>query len=124
MIKAGLDPKFFKKKRGLLGKIGTGIKWGIIGAIGAAISGLIYLFKEEIVKLGKSIVDGFESVKEGIQIIGDFFTSTFETIKKSLESFAKMIMESPIGGYVKRMGDWFKEKMGGENSLVKIVENY
>ena len=78
LIKSGFDPKFFKKKRGLLGKIGTGIKWGIFGAIGTGLAGLIWLFKDEILASA-------DSVKKSLEEFGTYLTQKFNVIKKAYD---------------------------------------
>ena len=61
----------------MLGKVWTGIKWG---AIGAGLSGLVWLFKEEITKFGDKLKD---SVKE----FGDFLKDKFQFIAEKISAF-------------------------------------
>lgn len=73
LIKAGLDPKFFKKQKGLLGKIGTGLKWGIFASIGIGLAGLVWIFQDEVTMVGKAIGQSIEELKT-------FLTKSFQTI--------------------------------------------
>ena len=86
LIKAGLDPKMFKKKKGLLGKIGTGIKWGIFGAIGAGLAGLVWLFKEEITEFSKSLTKSItelgKNVTDSLQTVTTFLTGIYNRFLK------------------------------------------
>lgn len=109
--KAGLDPKMFKKKSGLLGKIGTGIKWGIFGAIGAGLAGLVWMFKEEI-------TETFQSVTKSITDLGEFLKSKFEAISGIYNSIANIITSSPFYKWGKEK---FDEMTGSDKGLREFV---
>jgi hypothetical protein len=89
LIKAGLDPKLLKKKKGLLGKMATGIKFGSFLAIGAGIAGLVWLFKDEIVNSSKLIGD---SIKE----FGTFISQKFQKIVDIIQPILKFITDNPL----------------------------
>ena len=89
LIKAGLDPKLLKKKKGLLGKMGTGIKFASFLAIGAGIAGLVWLFKDEIVNASKIIGD---SIKE----FGTFISQKFHKIIDIIQPILKFITDNPL----------------------------
>lgn len=80
---------FKRKKRGMLGKVGTGIKWLSWGAIGLSLAGIAYMFKEEI-------IDSAKSVKESITSFADFLRSRFDFVAQIFNSIKTMIMESPV----------------------------
>ena len=89
LIKAGLDPKLLKKKKGLLGKMANGIKFGSFLAIGAGIAGLVWLFKDEIVNSSKLIGD---SIKE----FGTFISQKFQKIVDIIQPILKFITDNPL----------------------------
>ena len=90
--KAGLDPKFFRKRKGILGKIGTGLKWGFFGAIGAGLSGLIWLFSDEIKKFSSSLTKSIED-------LGTKLTDNFEKITTFLSGIYNRFLK-PLGSWI------------------------
>lgn len=127
LIKAGFDPKFFKKKRGLLGKIGTGIKWSIFGAIGTGLAGLIWIFKDEILASA-------DSVKKSLEEFGTYLTQKFNVIKKAydyIKGFLGPVLEkidSVLGKGVGMLGGSDKplsETVStNTDSLIKWVQDF
>jgi len=97
MLKAGLDPKFFRK-RGLLEKVGTGLKWTTFAAIGLGISGLVYLFIDEIKVMGKGL-------KESLGSLGEFLSQKFgifKTFYEDLKAFiGKYVLDNPVVKWMK-----------------------
>ena len=91
----GLDPNKMKKK-GFMSKAGSVVKGGILGAMAISISGLVYLFKEEIVEFGKKILKGIGDIGNLITSVVDFVKGGYEKIMNFLQPMMNWIKNNPL----------------------------
>lgn len=99
------------KKRGIIGKTWTGLKWTTIGL---AIGGLVWFFKEEILKVS-------ESLKEDFKSFGEFLKEKFSAISSIFNSVQKIITESPIYKTLKEQFDKFSSSITEGEGIIPFV---
>lgn len=105
---SGIDPKTLKK-RGFLSKVGSVLKGGVLVAMGTALAGLVYLFKDEILEFGKKILKGIVDVGDIITSVTDFIKKSFEQFMKFVEPVVKWFNESPFIQSLMEKGKSIKE---------------
>jgi hypothetical protein len=116
MIRSGLDPKHLKKKKGLLSKIGTGVKWGIFGALGLGLMALVTMFKEEIVSAAKSI-------SGSIQSFGNFLITEFRNIKNVISPFVDLVLKNPLVQMLKsKVEKLYDDISKGTDSILNTID--
>lgn len=91
-----------KKKKGFLGTVGYILKWGFLGSIGVAISGLVWLFYEEVSSFGKKII-------ENLVVFGDSITKLTNFVKTMFERVKNFLKDSPLGKVYEDITKWFND---------------
>lgn len=117
LIKAGLDPKFFKKKKGLIGKVATGLKWGVLGAIGLGLSGLVWLFSDEIKKFADSLKTQFEGLTS-------FLTEKFQIVTSAFNYLRGLF--APVTEWIQRTSQGLMKSFNfnvGDKGLFETIQD-
>jgi hypothetical protein len=109
----GLDPSKLKK-RGFLSTAGKLVKGTFWAGLGLALTGLVYLFKEEIVEFGKKILKGIEDIGNLITSVVDFVKGGYEKIMNFLQPMVNWIKDNPLTKYIKEQVD----SMGQQGSSI------
>ena len=95
-----LEKKLDKKKGGgFFGTVGSVLKWGFLGAIGAGLAGLVWMFKDEIMSFSKNMVDKLGDLGNSIKSVVETMSSIFTKIWSFLSEnpISKMIGEKMKG---------------------------
>lgn len=94
-----LEKKIEKKGKGFFGTVGSVLKWSFLGAIGAGIAGLVWLFKEEISDFGKKLLTGLGE-------LGKSIVDAYESVVSFMKDMKDMIMNN---SFVKNIIKWFDD---------------